>query len=195
MKRLSSFYYIPHDIKGFISRYTKQLFAVLGLFVLGLIIGVVISINAESDYSGSFTLILSNEFEPFKSLWMYSAILVFSVLLCLLSAWKRGFTVALFADLVFIGYIFGRISAFSVAESVFWGVISIIIFVIPNSLILILSVYCVFCKAHESPICGTLKSNMPILIKCGKVVGISFLCLFAINIVIGGVINLIINVV
>ncbi len=195
MKRFSSFYYIPHDIKNFLTRYSKQLFAVIGLFSLGLIVGIVVANNAESDYSGAFTLILSNEFEPFKSLWMYSAILIFSVLLCLFTAWKKGFIVALILDIVFIGYIFGRICVFSIGESVFWGILSIILFVIPNAFILILSVYYAYCKALESPICGTLKNNMPLLIKSGKVIGIAFLCLFVVNIIIGGVINLFVNVV
>lgn len=195
MKRFSSFYFIPHDIKNFLIRYSKKLFAIIGLFLLGLIIGIIVANSAESDYSGAFTLILSNEFEPFKSLWMYSAILIFSVLLCLLTALKKGFIVALISDIVFIGYIFGRICVFSINESVFWGIFSIIIFVIPNALILILSVYYAYCKALESPVCGTLKNNMPILIKCGKAVGIAFLSLFAVNIIIGGIINLLVNVV
>lgn len=195
MKSFSSFYCISHDIKNFLNRHSKQLFAVVGLFLLGLIIGIVVGNNAESDYSGTFTLILSNEFEPFKSLWMYLAILIFSVLLCLLSAWKKGFISALILDILFIGYIFGRICFFSVTENVFWGIFSIIVFVIPNALILFISVYYVFCKAIEFSFCGTLKNNMPLLIKCGKAIGVSFLGLFAVNIVIGGIINLLINVI
>lgn len=196
MRRISFFYFIPNDLKFLVNKHKKELVLLLSLFLAGLVVGIIIAMNAESEYTGSFVLIISNEFNPFKSLWVYSAILLFSIICCFLSAWKKWFGILLLGIVFFLGYIFGRISCFSIIGNTFWGILSILIFVLPNALIMLFCIYLIFCKMQEEIVCGlSLKQNTKHIIMCLKGLGIGFAFLFVINIVIGGIINLLVNIV
>lgn len=196
MRKISFFYFIPNDLKFLVGKHKKELVLLLSLFLAGLIVGILIAVNASSEYTASFILIISNEFSPFKSLWVYSAILLFCIICCFLSAWKRLFGVLLLVVIAFLGYVFGRISCFSILCNTFWGILSILIFVIPNALLMLFSIYLVFCKMQEEVICGLgIKQNTKQILTCLKGLGIGFALLFVINIVIGGIINLLVNIV
>ena len=133
MRKFTFFYFLPSDLKCMMNKHMKELLLLLFLFLSGLIAGIVIAVNASSEYVGSFTLIISNEFSPMKSFWIYSGILLFSIICCFLSGWKRGFGFFLLAVTFFLGYVFGRIACFSILENTFWGILSILIFVLPNA--------------------------------------------------------------
>ena len=195
MKKFSFFYFIPTDLKNLLSKRKKELLALALTFIGGLIVGIVIASSSVSDCSGSFILILSNEFNPFRSLWIYSAILVCSVALCFCCGIKNYFAIILLLLTFFIGYVFGRICCFSIVENTFWGIISITVFVIPNSCTLLFLTYLSYCKMRESVVCGSFKNNKPVILWCLKIIVAGFVALFAINVVIGGLINLLINVV
>lgn len=196
MRKLSFFYFIPNDLKYIVQKHIKELVFLISTFLGGLILGIILASIGSSEYTGSFVLIISNEFNPFKSLWIYSAILLFGIICCFLSAWKKAFGFLLLAIVFFLGYVFGRISCFSVVGNTFWGILSIIVFVIPNALVMLLALYLVFSKMQEEAICGLgLKQNTKQIIMCLKGLGIGFAFLFAVNVVIGGVINLLVNVV
>lgn len=183
-------------MKNLVYKHKKELVLLLSLFLAGLIVGIIIALNGSSEYTGSFVLIISNEFNPFKSLWVYSAILLFSIICCFLSAWKRMFGVLLLVVIFFLGYVFGRISCFSIVGNTFWGILSLLIFVLPNAFLMLLSIYLVFCKMQEEVVCGLgIKQNTKQIIMCLKGLGIGFAFLFVVNVVIGGIINLLVNIV
>ncbi len=195
MKKLSFFYFIPYDLKYLIGKHKKELIFCSFLFIVGLIIGIIIAASSSSDFSGSFILILSNEFNPFKSLWIYTAILFFSMVLCFLSSWKKPFFIGLAFVIGFIGYIFGRICTFSITENVFWGCVSIVIFVIPNALTILFATFIVLSKMQNYVMCGSLKQNSTQVIWCIKCFALAFGALFVVNVVIGGIINLLVNII
>ena len=195
MRKTAYFWFLVPDIKNLISKHKKELIVFLSTFVFGLVVGIIIASSSQSDYSGAFMSILSDEYNPFRSFGIYTAILFFLTLLCFCTGIKSIFTVILLALIFFSGYVFGRISCFSVVENVFWGIISILIFVLPNASVLLSTTYYTYCKMREKVVCGSLKNSKPCVKICLSVFMVGTLLLFVFCVILGGVIDQIINIV
>lgn len=195
MKKTAYFWLILSDVKHLISKNKKRLIVFLATFISGLVVGIIIASSSQSDYSGAFMSVLSDEYNPFRSFGIYTAILFCMTLLCFCSGIKNYFTYILLALIFFLGYVFGRICCFSVVENVFWGIISIFIFVLPNACVLVAFSFYTYCQMREKVVCGSLKNNVPCVKSCISVFLIGVAVLFAFTIIFGGAIDLIINVV
>lgn len=196
MRKISFFYFIPNDLKFILSKRKRELFISSSLFIAGIITGILIALNAESEYTGAFMLIVSNNFSPLKSLGLYFLLLAVASILSYLSAWKKPIVLLLTFWIFFIGYIFGRMSCFSIMNNAAYGVISLILFIAPNAFVVFFETWLIFAIMREETVCVlSLKRNIKQIKKCVNVLILALILLFIVNVIIGGLINLMINVV
>ncbi len=190
-------YFLINDLLTKLKGIKRRWLYFVPFILLGVIVGVIVAVNLEeSELTSSLGNVIAGEFEPFNVFFKYMALLFVYLILVYLSQKKKLFMVLLLAFSVYIGYIIGRVATLTSINDGIVGIISLLLFFLPSVSIVILSAIITF-----STIDGKLSCMFSFSADKEELKGIlgiycaTVLMLFLLNVIIGSVINLIVNIV
>lgn len=164
---------------------------------LGVIVGIIVAVNLEeSELTSSLGNVLAGEFEPFEVFFKYAALLLAYLVLVFLSQKKKPFMIFLLAFSVYVGYIIGRVCTLTLLNDGLIGVVSLILFFLPSMSIVVLSAILWYATIEGNLNCTFSFSADKVVLKSGLIVysvAACFICLL--NVILGSLINLVVNIV
>lgn len=190
-------YFFVNDVFLRLKSIKKNWLYFIPFIVLGIIVGVIVAFSIEeSDLTSSLGSVIAGDFNAFEVFFKYGALLLAYLILVFLSQKRKLFIFLLHLFSIYVGYIIGRVIVLTVKNDGFWGILSLLLFFIPSMIAIIISsilgyteisgkLNCVFSITQDK---AELKSVTLIYL-------IALVALFILNVVLGGLINLIVNIV
>jgi|GEM_PF-5373689 len=190
-------FFFINDFKDRLKKHGRLFLAILPYILIGIIVGaIVVSKIEDPDYILGFAVIFTNEFKPFKTFFTFAVIMLILMAFTYVYSKSKIFGLLFRAVCIYMGYVVGRIAGLCVINSVFHGISSIIFFILPALVTITFCVFFALSNTYDRPLCGlSPKNNSGSFRPClkGYLVGVSIL--FLIEVVFGGIVNLLVNIV
>lgn len=190
-------FFLKNDILIKLKQIKRRWLYFIPFIVIGIIIGIIVAVNVENgDLDSSLANVIEGELEPFNTFFKYSALLLSYLVLVYLSQKRKVFAIPFFAFSIYVGYIIGRVATLCIVEDGLIGVLSVLIFFLPSIFMIILSAVLAFTSLDGKLNCVfSLSADKEQL----KTILLIYLCaisaIFVLNVIIGSIINLIVNIV
>lgn len=190
-------YFFKNDILTKLKQIKRRWLYFIPFILIGIIIGIIVAVNVEEgDLDSSLANVIEGDFEPFDTFFKYSALLLGYLILVYLSQKRKVFAIPFLAFSIYVGYIIGRVATLCIVEDGLIGVLSMLIFFLPSIFMIILSAVLAFTSLEGKLNCVfSLSADKEQF----KTLLIIYLCtisaIFILNVIIGSIINLIVNIV
>ena len=175
------FFFFVNDFIARIKYRRRLLLSILPYLFAGIALGAIIASNIkETEYAIGFAVIFTNEFKPFATFFTFVAILAISLFFVYFNSKGVFFGVVFRGVNVYLGYIIGRVAALSVINNVFFGILSIIFFLLPSVLVVVFCEFYAFSDTCDRLLCGSdPRNNLLVFKPCVKsfIIGVCFLLL------------------